>query len=1015
MNTDERLTGGARALAKCVAAVAAAVAITAGADELTVAADGTFRLNGKPAFLVGNLIYGAPTAEDYKPFFANVPGWEWLYERPPTREQFDRLGFNATGGEVSTSWLRKYRPESVFWQGGFQIDWKGVAPGYYRNGLPALVDFTCAEWSHGSLDYEEGRLPSRAAFSSGDCHNMPYSVLTDEGFALYREMWQGGARELKAHGVKPFLYELFNEPSYHDTSPAAEAAFAKYCERNLPLDAPAAAKKILRMRFDEQLFARAMKRGKEALREIDPDARTCYQPLGVSFGRLDLLLANETTDVVMTPTGGGDQFEALCCLAVAGDRPVIDGETYLGSTRESHRAAILREYARGLNASWYYHWGRRSRRHKMWNEPDGPRRVAEILPYECLNPAACPPEAFAGMKDAEAEIAAVNDLFGSRLRGIVPEIALLVSSASERYSLATKTTSASYVREVAHALLSAHLPVKVIYEEQLDEKHLAGVKMIVAAGVDAVLPETNKRLRRWIEKGGRLLTIEGRLELTEWGYPDSSAFVLGSAGSIGAGRYFHVMKRPSPIDAPADFRHAAYSAGVSPSCVITAARTGAERLNIECAAARVPAPDGKGEEAAGFIVVDNDLAPYAVKLKPVAVGAGFRNWIDVRTQKRLPTTEKGEILLKLLPGVPVVIRSAADDCAMPLAETSEEFFASLVDWYSAKRPEVFRDHVHVDPETTASVDLRGAANGSLEKLVGKTPWGVQECEGVPFDFIRADQNDGNSGVFLDEKPVTVDVRGCVRAYDLLFYAPAKGRDGPFLDVEVTCEAGCRQKYTLKAPEDLRLKGWSNLDGNYLFLARFFSRTPWHPVKSMRFVSRRKGVVLAACTVERLDVDPFVAAFRPEVLRFSPWGGVKVEVSGDDVYLKVDESTADWAGVAANFVTPILLTERDVSSRSLVFEIRQGLTPSGVATRPAPPPQVALVFDREADGRMGAGPYAVNRRDSLVDANSETWQEFRIPLRRLIDRDSAQVSGFNVQLRPFGSQRSSFIIRALRIE
>lgn len=1013
--TDERLTGGARALAKCVAAMTVAVAMAAGAGDLKVAADGTFQRDGKPTFLVGNMIYGAPSAVDYKPFFVNVPGWEWLYERPPTREQFDRLGFNATGGEVSTTWLRKYRPELVFWQGGFQIDWKGVAPGYYKNGLPVLVDFTCADWSHGSLKYEEGRLPSRAAFSSGDCHFMPYSVLTDEGFALYKEMWQSGARELKAHGVKPLLYELFDAPSYHDTSPAAEAAFAQYCERNLPLDAPALSREILRMRFDEQLFARAVKRGKEALREIDPDAKTCYQPLGVSFGRIDLRLANETTDAVMTPSGGGDPFDVLCCLAAAGDRPVVNGELCPGSTRESHRAAVLRDYARGVNATWYYRWCRRESRHKMWNEPDGPKRVAELLPYECLNPAACPPEAFAGLKDAEAEIAAVNDLFGSRSRGIVPEVALLVSTASERYARATKSTRTSCVREAAHVLLSAHLPVKVIYEEQLDEKHLDGVKMIVAAGINAVLPETNKRLRRWIEKGGNFLTIEERLDLTEWGLPNQDAFVLGSAGSIGAGRYYHVMKRPSPLDAPADFRHLAHTAGVNPSCVISAARTGAERLNVLCAAARIPAADGKGEASAGFIVFNNDLAPYAVKLKPVAVGAGFKNWIDVRAQKRLPMSENGEILLKLLPNVPVVIRSAADDSAMPLAETDEEFFASLSDWYAAKRPEVFRDNFHVNPEMTAPVDLRGVANGSLEKVVGMTPWGAQMCEGVPFDFIRADQNDGNSGVFLDEKPVTVDVRGCVRAYDFLFYAPAQGRDGPVLDVEVTCEAGCCQTYALTAPDDLHLKGWSNLEGNFLFQARVFSRTPWHPVKSLRFVSRRKNVVLAACTVERLDVDPFVAAFRPGFLTFSPWGGMKVEAAGDDIYLKVDDATADWAGVAANFVTPILLTERDVQSRTLVFEMKQGLTTSGVATRPAPTPQVALIFDREADGRVGAGPYAIDRPNSRVDANSETWQEFRIPLRRLIDRDSAQVTGFNVQLRPFGSQRSGFIIRAIRIE
>ena len=1015
MKADERLAGGAWAFAWRMAAMAAALTVTANAGELKVAADGTFQRGGKPVHLIGNLIYGAPSAADYAPFFVNVPGWEWLYERPPTREQFDRLGFNATGGEVSTSWLRKYRPESVFWQGGAKIDWSGVAPGYYKNGLPVLVDFTCADWSHGALRFEEGRLPTRAAFSSGDCQFMPYSLVTEEGLELYREMWQSGARELKAHGVKPIAYELFNEPTYHDTSAAATAAFEEYAKKRIPADAPACARAVERLRFDERLFARAMKLGKEALREIDPTAKTCYQPLGVSFGHIDLLLANETTDVVMTPTGGGDPFETLCCLAVAGNRPVVDGEASFGATRESHRATVLREYMRGINGTYYFKWGRRGRDEKMWKEKDGPQRIAELLPFECLNPSACPPEAFAGIRDAADEIAAVDDLFGSRGRGITPEVAILVSSATERLSHVSKESHGAYVREAAHALLSSHLPVKAIYEEQLDDEHLAGVKMIVAAGIDAVLPETNRRLRRWLEKGGFLLTVEERLDLNEWGVPDPSAFVVGTSGAIGKGRFFHVARRPSPIDAPADFRHAAYSVGVRPSCIVSAARTGAERLNVECEAARIPTADGAGEEAAGFILLDNDLAPYAIKLRPVAVGAGFRNWIDVRTKKRLPMTEKGEILVKLLPGVPVVIRSAPDDCAMPLAETREEFFASLSDWYAAKRPVVFRDVFHVSPESAAPVDLRAAANGSLESLVGKTPWGVQDCQGVPFDFIRGDQNDGHSAVFLDKKPVNVLVGGCVRAFDFLFYAPAQGHDGPFLDVEVTCAAGCVEKYSLNAPDDLRVHGWGNSEGNYLYIARVFSRTPWHPVKSMRFVSRRKGVALAACTVERLDGDPFVAAFRPEFLRFSPWGGVKVETSGDDIHVKTDDATAEWAGVAADLQNAILLSSDDVANRTLIFEIKQGLTTSGVATRPAPTPQVSLIFNREEDGRVGSGPYALDIPDSRVDANSATWQEIRIPLRRLVDRESAQLSGFNIQIRPFGTTRASFIIRAIRIE
>ena len=88
-------------------------------------------------------------------------------------------------------------------------------------------------------------------------------------------------------------------------------------------------------------------------------------------------------------------------------------------------------------------------------------------------------------------------------------------------------SNATYAREGALALLAARLPVKAVFEEQLDAAHLAGVKLIVAAGIDATLPKTNARLRDWVEKGGTLLTVENTLDQTEFGTLAKDAFVTG--------------------------------------------------------------------------------------------------------------------------------------------------------------------------------------------------------------------------------------------------------------------------------------------------------------------------------------------------------------------------------------------------------------------------------------------------------------------------------------------------------
>ncbi len=1014
-----------------IAVVARAHAFDAG--EFAMAPGGGFLRDGKPVYLVGNIVYADPHAADYAPFFTNVPGWEWIYERPPSREQFDRLAFNATGGEVSTTWMRKYRPEKSFWQANYQIDWADVAPGYYKNGLPVFVDFTCAHWSHGGLRYVEGRAPSKDAFSAGECHFMPYSVVTDEGFALYKDMWQSGARELLANGVRPFVYELFNEPAYHDTSPTAEAAFAKLAAK-LPPDASPTVKKVARMRFDEKLFARAMKRGKAALREVDPLARTCFQPLGISFGYVNPLLANETTDVVMAPTGGGDAYDALVCLAVAGDRPVVEGEAYMGATRRSHRARILVEYARGYNATYYFKWGRRARKHATWKEPDGPKKLAEQFPYECLNSAACPPEAFAGMKDAADDIAAVNDLFTPRDRGVAQSVALLVSQATERLGRAEKRPNATYAREAALALLAARLPVKAVFEEQLDAAHLAGVKLVVAAGIDATLPKTNARLREWVEKGGVLLAVENTLDQTEFGTPAKDAFVTGRDEALGKGRLVHLAKRPMSQDAPRVYRDIAATCGIEPTCVITDARTGAELPGVECAAARAA-------DAAGLILINNDLMPRAVRVRPVSVGAkAAKPWIDVRTGQGVAQTAEGDLLVKLLPNDPVVLRTVGTGPSrsfikmntqtgsvpsqmgpvpmrlMGPVPNEAEFFSGLSEWFSANSPNVSTDAYWVDVATVEAVDLSRVANGALEDIFGKIPWGRQVCQGIPFEFIRIDQNDERSGVFLDQGQgaATAEVRGAVRAFDVLFAAPQDAK-GELFDVTFAFTDGATAKHVISAPDDTRLVGWQNLAGKGLWLARRTRLDATREVKGVEFKARQKGVAVAAMSVERPEANPFVAAFDPKSLKVSQWGGVKLATTDDEIVMGVDDRTVNWACCSATFAKPLALTADDIASRSLVFEVNQGETPAGgLATHAAKLPQVLFRYGT-ADGQVKNGTYVLADRGGSVDADGSTWQELRVPLRRLVPADATSVTGFGAQFLSFDSHRAGLRLRALRIE
>ena len=154
-------------------------------------------------------------------------------------------------------------------------------------------------------------------------------------------MWRAGAEELKAHGARPYAYELFNEPSVSDRSPEARAAFARHLSERFnaapfgivgadpvpgdpaimdrmwgshygSFEAAAAFKNpnecaglgVEWLKFCENVFASGIRLGRDTIREVDPGARVCFQPLSIAFGHLNVLQANRDCGVVMSGTGG---------------------------------------------------------------------------------------------------------------------------------------------------------------------------------------------------------------------------------------------------------------------------------------------------------------------------------------------------------------------------------------------------------------------------------------------------------------------------------------------------------------------------------------------------------------------------------------------------------------------------------------------------------------------------------------------------------------------------------------
>ena len=542
-----------------------ALLMPSGPVALDIAPDGNFLVDGKPRYLLGTIVYHQPSLSECEPGPGYAPENAWIYETIPDRDYLQRLGFDTVGGEVSTTWLEAFRPGKEYWWAHKEHDWS-LSSNYWCCGLPTIVDFTCARWSHGGMKFKEGLEPSRAAIPEGGAgHFLPYSLVTPEGRDLYARMWRSGAEELEANGAKPYAYELFNEPSVNDRSPEARAAFAEHLgivfdgdparmdrlwgSRYGSFEAAAAFRNpnecaglgVEWLKFCEKVFASGIRLGRDTIREVVPDARVCFQPLSIAFGYLNVLQANRDCGVVMSGTGGQGLYETMLLLAVARDpdvhaatnrcKPLIDGETYLGHTRESHRAKIVTQWSRGFNASYYFKWERR-----LWDptlqEENGAARLAEKFPWLGLHPACTPTEALAGLMDAKREIFAMEDLFGPRERGLPASnrVAFLVSLPTERLGAAAGHACHNFSKANALAMAQdAHLPLDAVFEEQLGSVHGRGgtildpnplpYRFLVAAGVDAKRRPTARLLCGWVEEGGTLALLQEAMELDEYGNP----------------------------------------------------------------------------------------------------------------------------------------------------------------------------------------------------------------------------------------------------------------------------------------------------------------------------------------------------------------------------------------------------------------------------------------------------------------------------------------------------------------
>lgn len=1079
---------------------------------LSVDRDGTFLINGKPRYLLSTLYYEEVPATLSKHTAGYPAEMNWLYQDVLDYEGHQRLGFDATGIFSTSSWIRKYRN-----RGDDALHDPQVRK-IVTSGLPLYLDFTCAPWHHGAIKYEKGKLPSEAAFNvpgDGNNHWMPYSATTPEGRRLYLDMWRSGAEVIREIGGKPFVYELFNEPDYNDWSPYNRKLFCdlmrkkygrieklnaawhtsyrdfqevgefKHAKENTALFVEWA-------KFMETCFTDICRAGIAEISKVDkrPDVMFCYQPMGNLTSNANLYETNRYMNAVCAPTDGGNALYARLLHAIAQGKPIFDGETYVGNTRQSIRNKFWLQYARGFNGSFVFKWDRRPF-DQYWPEGDeaGGKIVAERFPYLMLNPYAMPTPELLGIMDAKREILKVNDLFTPRDRGIEPRIAILFSIASKRLARAAGSVRHMQNEDYALALGYAPFAYDAVFEEQLPSGTLNRYRIAVVAGIETASAGTCAELEHFVRNGGVLVLGQEALQNDEYGFPRSAntfpGITLGkelnlepaklnwnSSGvmatpyreiefdhsqwnvesrlfgqpviltrTLGTGKVIHINAR-MPLDSLCTLLRAiAAEKQIPPGCVLTDHQSGIPALRIEVHKAL---RDGM----AGYILINNGFGAQLVHFRPAETGLEFVNPL---TGKQLAARD-GEYVLALPPnglcvlagGKPAALQKRFGSLPVESFEESERAGLALLEKENSKTPGD-RRAFNVNFNQIKTIDLRARANNGFhdfatwkqpgEKGIRNVPpWGVVECNGIPFEFVRGDHNEERTCVYVGDggvnrvKDIAVEspvgnlyfLQAATRKEKgALFHYVVNYRDGSKVNIPIRngIEADHWKNMNLKAAGRKAVPGWQNLENQGLWLYRWRNPFPEKVISSLDVVAGEGeiGGLMAAVSVELppSNKDEF-HPLRFEPKNFNPhvWGGLTATFEEDVVTFHLNEKSVSWCSCAFRFQPPVSLPP-GFENGTLEFEANGGTDIWG-NHRGGQTLQFRLDCLDAAGNPVKSGDAQMSSPDS-VDSDPESWQPIRLPLKLILPADAVKMQSLFIQFMRLPQEPGGIQLRNIRLK
>lgn len=982
-------------------AVPAVERLTPGAS-LRVAPDGTFRVNGVPRYLTGTIVYGTGDSE-----WRATSGYDaclrWLYEGVPDFDGFQRVGVDALGFESGREWMADLGEVKV-------ATWKrdGMWPATAAFGaqtaghLPGYVDFTAAEWGHGGiLEADNPGWPS-TAWTRGRHHWVPYSVVHPEGRRVWLTMWTAQATRYARLATPPYVYELFNEPAVHDEHPETRAAFVRETGRAWAADA---ACQVAYRDFIEARFASLVAEGTQRIQAIQPGAVTTVQPVGLMADGIDLWRLSQVCGVICAPTGGAGIPGGHILRALADGKPIVDGETYIGTTAVSVRNALMSQYQRGFNASYTFKWSKRAREWHVRGDPAAERRRAEAMaPYYFLNPYVVPPTALTGFRQARREALEVGAFFLRRDRGTPRRVAVLVSQADRRLRAARRQPENTLTATLLTELDYAHVNPDAVFEEQLagaaGAARLARYRAVILPGVETLGTAARTALDAWSRAGGCVICAGARPAYDPYGAPAACApWPLEPMAGV-------------PLAQVRDALLARLAAcGVTPVCrtengaavEVTDARLGKCRAWIVSSRAlssgtivfQVPAWGEKTLLLRSLCTPDGRLEMHRREVC-LRTGEGLPLFLAPDDPQVIVSGPQEE-LARVLPAAADVVYDAPMDraaCAQAAARQAAAASRARLSRAGGYRAELAR---------VTHLDLRAWANDAT--LTARS-WGVQTYDGVSFGMIRSDQNHGYDTIQVRPSDAvrTLDYGGEV----LHVYARLKGR------------LGVRLRFADGTAAEGKLEG----DADGVGTVRWTNPASTRTLRALEFVPQGVPAEWLALSVEA--PAPGTVALAPEdiagVKSFSRRAALTPYVSDGALVWAHGPEPSSWSGGTIAFRRAPAWPPGAGRVR-LAFEVNCATNYWGHA---APCPGVQLSA-RVRDRRTGAEevvPYDYHglKRDdghtafAGMDDDPRTWETVYWPLPAKYAAAEGELLGVSVQYQTLPvAEPGSCQMRNLRIE